>query len=125
MKLVKKSLISLCLAALFAASLDGCPSPSGGGNGVSSVNGAEAHRLVSGGATLVDVRTPEEFASGHAEGARNIPVDDLDARRSELSRDKVIVVYCASGARSARAASMLAHAGFRVRDLGTLDAWNR
>lgn len=123
MKLVKQSLISLSVAALFALSLEGCPSPSG--NGVSSVNGAEAHRLVAEGAILVDVRTPEEFASGHAEGARNIPVDDLNSRRSELSRDKVIVVYCASGARSAHAASLLSQAGFRVRDLSTLDAWNR
>ena len=77
------------------------------------------------GATLVDVRTPEEFASGHAEGARNIPVDEVGARLAELPRDKPVVVYCASGARSAQAAATLARAGYTVRDMGTLEAWSQ
>ena len=115
-----RSLTIFALCALFTA---GCPTPSG--HGAQAINGAEAHRLVAAGATLVDVRTPGEFEGGHAEGALNIPVDDLSSRMSEVPRDKVVVVYCASGMRSARAASMLAQAGYRVRDLGTFEAWRQ
>lgn len=65
------------------------------------------------GATVLDVRTAGEFAAGHYEGARSIPVDELGSRFSELgSRNHPVVVYCASGARSARAAAILKRAGF-------------
>lgn len=90
---------------------------------VRRVDGAEAHQLVAAGATLVDVRTVGEFGGGHAEGARNIPVDEIEARMGEIPRDKTVVVYCASGRRSAAAASILSRAGYTVRDLGTLSAW--
>lgn len=70
--------------------------------------------------TLVDVRTPEEFAQGHARGAINIPVQELGARLGELSRVKRVVVYCRSGARSATAARLLRMAGFTVEDCSTL-----
>lgn len=110
----------------------GCTeAPAGGGAGSSAasagdsrrVDGAEARRLVAAGATLVDVRTPGEFGGGHAEGARNIPVDEIEARMGEIPRDKTVVVYCASGRRSASAASVLSRAGYTVRDLGPLSAW--
>ena len=63
---------------------------------------------------LLDVRTPEEYASGHVPGARNISIDELPARESELDayRDRPVVVYCEKGARAARAAKELASAGF-------------
>lgn len=64
------------------------------------------------GARIVDVRTPEEFRDGAYPGAINIPVQALGARMSELSKDKPIVVYCASGGRSATAARMLRGAGY-------------
>ncbi|MFO0624562.1 MAG: rhodanese-like domain-containing protein [Polyangiales bacterium] len=94
-----------------------------GGDPGTSVNSAEAHQLVAAGAVLLDVRTPEEFRDGHVEGARNIPVDEVAQRLAELSRDRVVVVYCHSGARSARAAGVLRRAGYRVRDLGPMRAW--
>jgi len=86
---------------------------------------AEARRLVEGGARLVDVRTPEEFAGGHIEGAVNIPVQELDRRMSELGpKDAAIVVYCRSGARSAQAANMLKSAGYgSVHNLGAMSRW--
>ena len=85
----------------------------------------DARRLVAAGATLLDVRTPEEFAAGHLPGARNIPVDELGGRLDEVGpRDRPIVVYCASGVRAASAARTLAGAGFtRVHDLGPMSAW--
>jgi len=88
-----------------------------------SVGSPEAHQLVSAGATLVDVRTAEEFSSGHIDGARNVPLHDLPQRLGEIPRDKVVVVYCQSGARSARAAGALRRAGYRARDLGPMSAW--
>lgn len=68
--------------------------------------------LVKQGAQIVDVRTPQEFAQAHAKGSRNIPLDELPSRASELEQEKPIVVCCASGARSSMAKSMLERAGF-------------
>jgi phage shock protein E len=65
------------------------------------------------GALVVDVRTPDEFADGAYPGAINIPLAALQARMNELEpRDRPIVLYCASGARSAQAARLLKQAGF-------------
>jgi phage shock protein E len=64
------------------------------------------------GATVVDVRTPGEYQSGAYPGALNIPVQELDRRLGELSPDRPIVVYCASGMRSASAERLLRARGF-------------
>ncbi len=69
---------------------------------------------------LLDVRTPAEFAEAHAEGAINIPVQELPRRIAELDRSRRVVVYCRSGARSAAAATMLRSAGYTVEDCSTL-----
>lgn len=63
---------------------------------------------------IIDVREPEEFGQGlgHIEGARLLPLGQLEARAAELARDRPIVTVCRSGARSARAAAILAKAGF-------------
>ena len=89
------------------------------------VSSAEARQLVRAGARLVDVRTPGEFAAGHISGAINIPVQQLDARMSELQpKYAAVVVYCRSGHRSGNAARMLKNAGFvAVRDLGPMSHW--
>jgi phage shock protein E len=71
------------------------------------------------GVTLLDVRSPEEFAQGHLEGAINIPVQELAERLGELRRGTPISVYCRSGRRSAAAAELLTRAGFgEVHDRG-------
>jgi rhodanese-related sulfurtransferase len=73
---------------------------------------------------LLDVRTPEEFATGHIAGAVNIPLDALESRLSEVSKDQPVVVYCRSGNRSAQAADLLESAGYdNIRDLGGIAAW--
>jgi phage shock protein E len=64
------------------------------------------------GAQVVDVRTPEEFRDGFYPGAVNIPVNDLARRMTELKKDRAVVLYCASGARSGMAARMLKQAGY-------------
>lgn len=73
---------------------------------------------------LIDVRTPEEFASGHIEGAINIPVESLSQRLNEVPKDSALVVYCRTGNRSATAAQILVTAGYGpVYDLGGIQAW--
>ncbi len=80
----------------------------------------DARKLVAEGALLLDVRSPGEFAAGHLPGALNIPVGDLGRRAGELgAKDRPLVVYCASGMRSASAAGQLRALGFAaVHDLG-------
>jgi phage shock protein E len=64
------------------------------------------------GATVVDVRTPDEFRGGAYPGAVNIPVQVLAGRISEIPRDRAVVLYCGSGVRSEAAARFLRQAGF-------------
>jgi phage shock protein E len=61
---------------------------------------------------VLDVRTPEEYASGHVPGAVNIPYDQLPARIAEVPRDRDVVLYCRSGRRAALAAEVLAGQGY-------------
>lgn len=73
---------------------------------------------------LIDVRTPQEFESGHIPGAVNIPVESLESRLSEVSNGQPIVVYCRSGNRSATASQILADAGYAsIYDLGGITTW--
>ena len=79
--------------------------------------------LIDQGAMILDVRTPQEFAQGHAPGSRNIPLDRLASQLAELDRSRQWLVCCASGARSAAAKAMLDKAGFaRVDNAGP---WQR
>ena len=89
------------------------------------IRGARARALVAAGATLVDVRSEAEYASGHLEGAVNMPVDRLQARAAALAAEKrPVVVYCASGMRSASAKRILRAAGVaEVHDLGAMSRW--
>ncbi|WP_242346330.1 rhodanese-like domain-containing protein [Anaeromyxobacter terrae] len=64
------------------------------------------------GAKIVDVRTPGEFAGGAYPGAVNIPLQALRGRLREIPRDRPVVLYCASGMRSASAARILEQAGY-------------
>ncbi len=83
---------------------------------------AELQDALRSGAQVIDVRTPAEFSVGAAPGAVNIPVDQLTRRLHELDRGRPVVVYCASGWRSAHAARQLKQAGFeRVVDAGSAD----
>lgn len=74
-------------------------------------SGTQVQTLLQQGATLVDVRSPGEFASGHVRGAINIPVDQIGARMGEIPAGRPVVLYCLSGARSASAAQTLRSAG--------------
>jgi rhodanese-related sulfurtransferase len=96
----------------------------GGGTQSDRIDGARARALVDEGATLLDVRTGAEFRSGHVDGAINIPVAEIDRANGVVAKDKPVVVYCRSGARSARAAMRMRTLGFgEVHDLGSIANW--
>lgn len=92
---------------------------------VGTISGAEARRLVGAGAILVDVRSAREVAAGHIPGARHIPLDELMSHVDELrAAQKPVIVYCASGARSAAAKRALKGAGLSdVHNLGAMRRW--
>ncbi len=71
------------------------------------------------GAQIVDVRSPGEFGCGHIKNSVNIPLPDLSQKLSGIRKDKVIIVCCASGARSASARRILLSNGYsQVHDGG-------
>jgi phage shock protein E len=78
---------------------------------------------IKGGAKIIDVRTAEEFNEEHYPNALNIPVDQIRQRLTEFGeKNAPIIVYCASGSRSAFAARMLKSAGYTdVINAGGLD----
>lgn len=74
---------------------------------------ADVKAKIKQGAIILDVRTPGEYQSGHYPGAINIPLQSLCDRLADVGdKKKAVVVYCASGMRSAQAAKILSDAGF-------------
>ena len=69
--------------------------------------------LLAAGAQVVDVRSPAEFAAGHHEGSRNIPLDTLSSPIGALDQGRPVVVCCASGTRSGIALRILRKKGFK------------
>ena len=78
-------------------------------------------------ALVLDVRAPGEFEAGHLPNARNIPLAELDKRAGELPAGRPVIVCCATGTTSAKAASSLRKAGRQdVFNLdGGLNAWRQ
>ncbi len=67
------------------------------------------------GAKVIDVRSPEEYASGHLPKATNIPVGELEQRVAQLAPDKdqPLLLHCASGMRSGHGKSILENLGYK------------
>jgi len=77
-------------------------------------------------AVIVDVRTPQEFATGSLPGARNVAVDKVDkVDEKAIKKDKPLIVVCATGSRAGKAAAQLRARGYgEVYVLaGGLAAW--
>ncbi|MBE6147089.1 MAG: rhodanese-like domain-containing protein [Firmicutes bacterium] len=74
---------------------------------------------------LIDVRTVQEYHSGHIDGAMSIPLDTLNEISSlEIEKDSKIVVYCRSGNRSKTALQTLIDMGYSdVYDMGGIESW--
>lgn len=100
-------------------------SRSASGAAVATVDVRDAFERQRKGARLVDVRTPQEFRAGHPKGARNISPQQIKGDATGLKKDEEVLVICASGHRSARAAHQLAGMGFtNVSNVaGGLHAW--
>ena len=86
--------------------------------------GVEEYQSTSG-AVLLDVRTPEEYRSGHIPGSKNIPLQAIDKVASVAeNKDTALYVYCQSGARSRQAAGMLKQMGYtNVNNIGGIAAY--
>jgi phage shock protein E len=88
-----------------------------------SASATDLKAMLARGAQIVDVRTRAEFGSGAHPKAKNIPLDQLEARLKELDRSRPVLVCCESGSRSALAVSLLKKAGFS--DAANLGSWRR
>jgi len=84
--------------------------------------GEDFTALRSAGAVIIDVRSPGEFAGGHASGAINIPLDTIESKVSTIKKyKKPVILCCASGMRSGRARAILASNG--IADLHDAGSW--
>jgi rhodanese-related sulfurtransferase len=94
--------------------------------GVSEITPQQARPAVEAAySQFIDVRTPEEFAAGHAYRARNIPLDKLMDNLDMLEKNEPVYLICQSGRRSLEAARMLNEAGFpqTISVAGGTAAW--
>jgi rhodanese-related sulfurtransferase len=86
-----------------------------GSAGAGSLNANEAVQLINREkAIVVDVCGPDEFASGHVAGAKNVPLGELEAKLPGLVKNKAtpVILVCASGMRSRRAVSIAKKLGY-------------
>ena len=98
------------------------------GAGAGGLSTAQAVQLINREKALViDVCEPEEFAAGHAGGARNVPLGQLQERLPQVAKNKAapLVLVCAKGARAARAAGIAKGLGYEKAQAlsGGLAAW--
>ena len=95
---------------------------------IKEVSPAEAQTAVSKAySQFVDVRTPEEYSSGHAARAINIPLDTLAANLDRLEKNEPVYVICETGGQSRSAAVLLKTAGFNnvLSVAGGTAAWRQ
>ena len=122
--LARAAALALVVAACGAAGPSAAPSTTAS-TLAALVSVAEADRLRTVGALVLDVREPSEWAAGHIDGATLIPLGTLSGRLGEVPRDRSIVVVCHSGNRSAQGRDILIAAGFAsVTSMdGGMTAW--
>lgn len=96
-------------------------------SGVKSMNGVDYMSFRNQKHTLVDVRTAGEWKSAHAPNAMHVPLSDLGSMMNRIPMDHPVVVICASGNRSAVAATQMAKSGYAevYNFSGGMGAWQR
>ncbi|HNQ27885.1 MAG TPA: rhodanese-like domain-containing protein [Aquaticitalea sp.] len=82
-------------------------------------NDSQLTEFLKNGAVMVDVRSVGEYSASHVKGSINIPLDKLSNQLGKLKKDKPVVVFCASGMRSASAKGILQRNGFSVINGGS------
>lgn len=134
-QLIAASVVAACIAVTGCGSSDdddaaaADPSPASTSAGAEVADGSPAAGTESAAAaleerrTVIDVRTPAEFAAGHVEEAELIDAqgDDFDSLVADLDDGGAYVVYCRTGNRSAAAAGRMRAVGLDVLDGGAMD----
>ena len=111
-----KSRLSIALVAVSIFAFGACSSSDESSSRVDAAVIAES--------MIIDVRTPEEYAAGHLDGATLIDIKDasFDEKIAELDPNASYIIYCRSGNRSAQAVERMKGAGFtNLTDLGSLE----
>jgi rhodanese-related sulfurtransferase len=87
---------------------------------------AEKMKTVDHNIAFIDVREPDEFAAGHIEGMRNLPLSTLSEDTIDIPKDAEVVIICRSGNRSMQAAEKLQDYGYKnvVNVEGGMNDWN-
>lgn len=111
-KMQSKYIFWIVVALLGGVLLFGVLTPSKGT--VTNIDNSKLVALQADGAALVDVRTPSEFAGAHLPGAVNVSMDQIAQASQSWDRNAPLVLYCATGARSANAAALLSAQGFKT-----------
>lgn len=95
--------------------------------GLVNVDPGQAVKLINNDAIVIDLRNADAFARGHIVGARNVPLDELDAKLGQLDRSKAVVAVCDAGVSSNRAIDQLRKAGFESAwgIKGGMNAWSQ
>lgn len=117
---IKKLFGSLAVVATVMVGVSACSSSDAGQSPDTSIVNL---KLVPA-SNVIDVRTAEEFAEGHVQGARNLDIKngDFEAALVDLDKEASYSVYCRSGNRSATAVELMRNAGFtNVVDLGAVE----
>ena len=124
---MKRIIIAVSVALMLIPWLAGC---NGGDrkNVYEQITPAEAKALMDSedGYIILDVRTPEEFAERHIEGAILIPDYEIGEKAESIltDKDQLILVYCRSGRRSKNAANELATLGYtNIKEFGGINDW--
>lgn len=116
------TLILILTASLFAA----CQSATTEKAEIKQVSVEQTNETVAkNNVQFIDVRTVEEYKSGHAVKAVNVPLDTLENELAKLDKDKPVYVICQTGRRSQKGAEILNQAGFKqvYNVTGGTSAW--
>jgi rhodanese-related sulfurtransferase len=91
-----------------------------------SITVAEAKELMASGATLIDVRSTQEWRTGRAPQAKHVPLDRLQSSTAGIQKTRPVIAICHSGVRSGSAARLLTGKGYEAYSLrGGMAAWRR
>lgn len=120
LKTIYPLILALC-GCFWAFAWQSCAEKRGANQQSSQSQNNELQTLLANGAFVVDVRSPEEFAEGHAAGSINIPIDVLPQNIDKFKGHEHIVVVCKSGGRAEQAKEFLAKQG--ITQVTNAGAW--
>jgi rhodanese-related sulfurtransferase len=116
----------LIVIALSSGGMLAWPMVRGANSGSLTAQGA-VHLINRERAVVVDVREPDEFAAGHVTGAKNVPLEQLEARLTAAVKNKSVplLLFCATGSRAQRAVAMARKLGYEQAQAvaGGLKSW--